>query len=121
MILWTGPLAFGLAYFTWMWALKKGDKVILSNLAYWTPVVSLFLIWLLPREPISSASFAGLAVILFGVVLQSVPLHIHQPRRTFAAGLFYSVFPSLLSARQTRSEKSVESDGFSTQTGEFDV
>ena len=85
VILWTGLLAYGLAYFTWMWALKRGNTVTLSNLAYLTPVVSLFLIWLLLREPISSASFAGLTVILFGVVLQSVPLHIHRPRRAFGS------------------------------------
>ena len=81
VILWTGLLAYGLAYFTWMWALKEGSTAKLSNLAYLTPVVSLFLIWLFLGEPVAPASFAGLSVILFGVMLQSVPLHIHRSRR----------------------------------------
>lgn len=71
-ILWDGVLVYGVAFTTWALALDLGDTAKMSNLIYLTPFVSLIWIYFLIGEPIEWSSYAGLGLIILGVILQIV-------------------------------------------------
>lgn len=84
-MLWNGILIYGVAATTWAIAISTGDTAKVSNLAYFTPFLSLVYIYFLLGEPISMASVAGLIFIILGVLVQMV--HFHPTSHKQAAGL----------------------------------
>jgi len=69
-MLWNGILIYGVAATTWAIAITTGDTAKVSNLAYFTPFLSLVYIYFLLGEPISWSSIAGLVFIILGVLVQ---------------------------------------------------
>ena len=65
-----GLIPTAIAYLLWLKALKAGNTAVISNLAYLTPVVSLFMTHFVLGETITIWSAGGLAVILLGIVIQ---------------------------------------------------
>lgn len=75
-MLWNGVLIYGVAATTWAIAISSGgDTAMVSNLAYFTPFLSLVYIYFLLGEPISIASVAGLIFIILGVLIQMIHFH----------------------------------------------
>jgi len=75
-MLWNGIMIYGVAATTWAIAITTGDTAKVSNLAYFTPFLSLVYIYFLLGEPISLASVTGLIFIILGVLVQMVhPQH----------------------------------------------
>ena len=73
--IYVGLIEMGLAYICWMMALKHASNTAsVSNLSYLSPLLSLFVIWLVLGEPIISATWTGLGLILGGILLQKVTL-----------------------------------------------
>lgn len=64
----------GITYIFWFKALKAPTHII-SNLLYLTPFLSLVYIYIFLGEKILISSFIGLAVIAFGIILQSIKLN----------------------------------------------
>lgn len=58
------------AYTSWMLALEYGNTAVISNLAYLTPFISLVAANIVLNEKISVYSFAGLFMIILGIVVQ---------------------------------------------------
>lgn len=80
-MLWNGILIYGVAATTWAIAITTGDTAKVSNLAYFTPFLSLVYIYFLLGEPISLSSVAGLGFIILGVLVQMIhPHHSSQGR-----------------------------------------
>lgn len=77
-MLWNGILIYGVASTTWAIAITTGDTAKVSNLAYFTPFLSLVYIYFLLGEPIRLSSVAGLAFIILGVLVQMLHPH-HAP------------------------------------------
>lgn len=69
-LLWVGVVANALGYWLWAVALQMGSSASIANLAYLTPVLSLFMSHFLIGEPLYVTSFIGLGLILFGFFLQ---------------------------------------------------
>ncbi|WP_461534595.1 DMT family transporter [Spongorhabdus nitratireducens] len=68
-----GLIEMGLAYVCWILALKHAtNTAAISNLSYLSPLLSLFVIWLVLDEPIITATWAGLGFILGGIFLQKI-------------------------------------------------
>ncbi len=71
--IYVGLVEMGTAYICWMLALKHATNTAsVSNLSYLSPLVSLFVIWLVLGEPIISATWIGLGLILGGILLQKI-------------------------------------------------
>ena len=83
-MMWNGILIYGVAATTWAIAISTGDTAKVSNLAYFTPFLSLIYIYFLLGEPISMASVAGLVFIILGVLVQM--LHFHPASHGRMAG-----------------------------------
>ena len=72
-LLWIGVFVNAVAYFTWGLALQKaGSTALTANLAYIVPVLSVLLSSLALREPLHWTAAAALALIVGGIVLQSI-------------------------------------------------
>lgn len=69
-LLWIGGAAGGIAYVFWFLALKHGDTLKISNVAYLTPFVALVYIQLLLGEKILLSSVVGLIILVAGISLQ---------------------------------------------------
>lgn len=72
-----GMAAYGIVcnafpYLTWAMALSRGNTAVVANLAYLTPVISLFLTHFFLGEKITIFSVLGLAMILLGILIQSI-------------------------------------------------
>lgn len=65
-----GLITTGIAYLLWLKALKAGSTAVISNLAYLTPVISLFMTHFILGEAITIWSAGGLALILLGIAIQ---------------------------------------------------
>ncbi len=77
-LLWLGIFTSGIAFVAWFFALKFGDITKMSNLIFITPFISLVFIRLLVGEQILLSSVIGLAVIVAGILLQSIPVRREQ-------------------------------------------
>jgi drug/metabolite transporter (DMT)-like permease len=71
-LLWLGIFPSGLAFVFWLIALKHGDTAKISNLIFMTPFLSLIYIYFLLGEKILLSSIIGLAVIVAGILMQSI-------------------------------------------------
>lgn len=71
-LLWLGIFPSGLAFVFWLLALKYGDTAKISNLIFMTPFLSLIYIYFLLGEKILLSSIIGLAVIVAGILIQSI-------------------------------------------------
>lgn len=69
-LLWIGVVANAIGYWMWAVALQMGSSASVANLAYLTPVLSLFMSHFIVDEPLYLTSFIGLGLILFGFFLQ---------------------------------------------------
>lgn len=67
-----GFFEMSITFFLWVKALEKApNKAFLSNLLYLIPVLSLFFITIVLKEPIQTSTFLGLLLIIAGVYIQS--------------------------------------------------
>ena len=71
----TGYVMYGLIinaipFLLWGLALSGGNTAIIANLAYLTPIVSLFMTHLLLKEEVTLWSLLGLGLILAGILMQ---------------------------------------------------
>ncbi len=71
-LIWLGIFADGIAYLCWALALNSGDTTTISNIAFSTPIMSVFLSALMLGEHIQISSIAGLGLILGGIIMQTV-------------------------------------------------
>ena len=71
-LLWLGVFTSGLAYVFWFLALKYGDMAKMSSMILLTPFISLVYIYFLVGEKILWLSIIGLAVIVMGIIIQSI-------------------------------------------------
>jgi drug/metabolite transporter (DMT)-like permease len=64
-------IVFGslIGFTAYTWLLRSASPVLVSTYAYVNPVVAVFLGWVLLREPVTSGTLLGAAVILAGVAL----------------------------------------------------
>jgi len=70
-IAYVGIFEMGLAFICWQMALHFTDKVSrISTLIFLSPFVSLFIINRVLGEPLSVTTFIGLALIVFGIMVQ---------------------------------------------------
>jgi len=67
---WVGICSSAVGYTCWALALRYGNTVKISNLAYITPFLSLVWTFLLLKEPFSVYSFLGLLIIVLGIFIQ---------------------------------------------------
>ena len=67
---WNGVFVMAAGSVLWATALNKGDTAKISNLAYVTPFLSLFWVFLFLHEPIAPTTLLGLAVIVMGILIQ---------------------------------------------------
>ena len=68
-----GCFEMGISFFLWLQALKYTESTArISNLIFISPFISLLLIYLLVGEEILPSTFAGLVLIVIGLVLQQV-------------------------------------------------
>jgi len=69
--LWIGCFEFGFAFITWITALKSaGDTNRVTNLIFLTPFVSLIFIHFILGEEIRVQTYAGLFLIISGIMIQ---------------------------------------------------
>ncbi len=69
--IWIGCFEFGFAFIAWVTALKSAENTNhVTNLIFLTPFVSLIFIHTILGEEIFLQTYAGLALILAGIVLQ---------------------------------------------------
>lgn len=73
-LLLNGFVVNGISYVFWFKALEYGDTSVTSNALYLTPFLSLVYIAIFLGETILISSIVGLIIIVFGIILQSVPL-----------------------------------------------
>ena len=86
-LLWIGIFVNAVAYFTWALALKNAAHTApVANLAYAVPLLSLLLGHYALGEPLRWTAFAALALIVGGILLQSVSLPERKGRRRAADG-----------------------------------
>jgi len=71
-----------LSYTTYIWLMRKVTPDKLSTIAYVNPLVAVILGWLVLDETLNTAQWAGMIVLLGGVVL------INTPARVLAKSLF---------------------------------
>ena len=84
---WIGVFVNAVAYFTWALALKNAAHTApVANLAYAVPLLSLLLGHFALGEPLRWIAFAALALIVGGILLQSVSLPERKGRRRAADG-----------------------------------
>lgn len=74
---WLGLILYGvlcnaLPYVLWVNAMARGNTAIIANLAYLTPVISLFFTHFFLDEDITIYSVLGLGLILLGILVQMV-------------------------------------------------
>ena len=68
-----GCFEMGISFFLWLQALKYTESTArISNLIFISPFISLLLIYFLVGEVILPSTFAGLVLIVIGLVLQQV-------------------------------------------------
>ncbi len=65
-------LSSGIAYLLWTYGIQKGNIKMLGVLAYFTPVLSMSLLVLSGKEPMSIALVAACFLVVLGVVVGSV-------------------------------------------------
>lgn len=65
-------LSSGAAYFLWSYGTQKGNMKLLGVLAYFTPVISMGLLVLSGKEPLSYALIFACTLVIVGVVIGSV-------------------------------------------------
>lgn len=71
--IYVGCFEMGVSFFLWLQALKYTESTAkISNLIFISPFISLLLIHLLVGEEILPSTFAGLVLIVVGLVLQQV-------------------------------------------------
>ena len=72
-IAWLGIVVNAVAYLLWAIALKgAGDSAKIANLAYLVPFLSVFISWLVLGEQITLNAVFTLALIIGGILLQSI-------------------------------------------------
>jgi drug/metabolite transporter (DMT)-like permease len=69
-LLWNGVFVYAIAQTTWFLALDKGNTAKISNLAFFTPFISLIYIYVFLHEKIGLYSVIGLVVIVIGIFIQ---------------------------------------------------
>ena len=75
-IAYVGIFEMGLAFICWQMALHYTDKVSrVSTLIFLSPFISLFIIHHVLGEPLSITTFVGLALIVFGIMVQQSEKH----------------------------------------------
>ena len=74
-LLWLGVVVNGAAYLLWAKALKMAeDSAVVANLAYLVPFLSVILSAAVLKERLSVSAIAAMALIIGGIVLQSVDI-----------------------------------------------
>ena len=74
-----GLFEMSVTFYLWMRSLELAKNTpIISNLVYLTPILSLFFIRIILKESLQSTTFYGLALIISGVILQSLVKTKHQ-------------------------------------------
>ncbi len=71
-LLWIGVFTNGVAFLLWFLALKYGKTVLVANMIFLTPFLSLFYIALLTEEKILTSSVIGLIFVVAGIILNSL-------------------------------------------------
>lgn len=71
-LIWLGFFTSGLGVAFWFLALKYGDTTKISSIIFITPFLSLVYIYFLIGEKILISSFAGLVIIVAGILIQSI-------------------------------------------------
>lgn len=61
-----------IAYVSYIWLLSVKDPVLVSTHTYINPIVAVIIGWIIANEKISSIQFAGLGIILSGVLLTNL-------------------------------------------------
>lgn len=75
-----GALEMGFTFVLWLSAMKLTDSTArIANLIFLSPMVSLFLIYLLLGEQVLPSTLFGLALILGGLLLQKIPVKRKAP------------------------------------------
>lgn len=69
-LIYNGVFVNGISYVFWFKALERGKTHIVSNMLYLTPFISLVYIYFFLNEKILLSSFAGLVIIVFGILIQ---------------------------------------------------
>jgi drug/metabolite transporter (DMT)-like permease len=69
------------AYVSYIWLLSVKDPVLVSTHTYINPIVAVIIGWIVAGESISVVQFAGLGIILFGVLLTNSSRY-QLPKRT---------------------------------------
>lgn len=68
---WIGCFEFGFAFITWITALKSAKNTNhITNLIFLTPFISLIFIHTILGEEIRMQTYAGLILIILGIVMQ---------------------------------------------------
>lgn len=79
--MYVGCFEMGISFFLWLQALKYTESTAkISNLIFISPFISLLLIYLLVGEVILPSTFAGLVLIVIGLVLQQLRRRPARPR-----------------------------------------
>ncbi len=71
-IFWNGVVVNAVAYLLWAKGLNQGDTAKISNIAYFTPFLSVAFSKLILNENITAWSFSGLVLIVSGVIFQMI-------------------------------------------------
>lgn len=72
-LVWNGVFSLAAGYWVWFRVLDVAPAALAANLSFITPFANLLFIACLLHEPIRWQHWAGLAVILLGVLLQALP------------------------------------------------
>ncbi len=72
-LVWNGAFSLAAGYWVWFRVLDVAPAALAANLSFITPFANLLFIACLLHEPIRWQHWAGLAVILLGVLLQALP------------------------------------------------
>ncbi|MCD8090535.1 MAG: DMT family transporter [Clostridiales bacterium] len=73
-IIWIGVFANAAGYLLWCLALVGGDTAKISNIAFFTPFLTIVSARIILGEEINIFAFIGLLMILFGVFIQTVKI-----------------------------------------------
>jgi drug/metabolite transporter (DMT)-like permease len=71
-VLYLGLFGSILTFTSFYWLMKKVNVVILSLIAFITPIVALFLGWLIYNEQLTSENIYGAIMVLFGVFIANL-------------------------------------------------
>jgi drug/metabolite transporter (DMT)-like permease len=78
--LFLGIFVLAIANFSWTYAVEHGNRYLISNISFLTPVISLIAITVLVKEKFLITSLLGTVLVILGLFLQS--LYVRKSRQT---------------------------------------